>query len=116
VHPDPQDFEILQVRAGTLLGGGTAEEHVVEMIRAPAWAMAATPAIQTASLSRNPSLTATSPCWPNEIPEPESSSDGGSASTRSSTPSLIHGRGRMTCRQRAIPVFPELGPPLSTMT
>ena len=85
------------------------------MIRAPALAMAATPAIHAASTSRKPPLTATSPFRSKEMPEPESSSDGGSASTRSSTLSLIHGSGKMACRHRAISVFPELDPPLSTM-
>ena len=78
--------------------------------------MAATPAIQAVSTSRNAPPTVTSPCGPNPIPDPGASSDGGSASTRSSTLSLIHGTGKMACRQRAIPVLPELEPPLSTMT
>ena len=82
------------------------------MIRAPARAMAATPVIHAASLARNASPTMTSPCAPKSIPPPE----GGSASTRSSTPSRIHGCGRTTCRHRPMPVLPELEPPLRTIT
>lgn len=29
-HAYPKDFDSLQARAGALLGGGTAEEHVIE--------------------------------------------------------------------------------------
>jgi hypothetical protein len=86
------------------------------MIRAPARAMAATPAIQAASISRKPSPSVTSPCRPNATPESEPMRAGGSASRRSSTPILIHGRGRIACRHRAIPVLPELEPPFGTMT
>ena len=43
-------------------------------------------------------------------------SDGGIASMRSSTLRLSHGSGRIACRQRAMPLFPELEPPLRTMT
>jgi hypothetical protein len=30
VHADPQDFEALQMRASAFLGGGAAQEHVIE--------------------------------------------------------------------------------------
>lgn len=57
---------------------------------------------------------------PNEIPsrEPPDSdtSDGGSVSMNWSAPSRIHGSGKIACKHRAIPVFPELDPPLSTIT
>jgi hypothetical protein len=61
--------------------------------------------------------TTIAPSCPNSIPEePADFSDGGSVSMNWSTPSLIHGSGRIACKHRAIPVFPELDPPLSTIT
>jgi hypothetical protein len=82
------------------------------MMRAPARAIAATPAIQASSAARNSSCTAISPFAANSIPD----RFGGRAATNVSTLSASHGVGRIACRQRAIPDLPELDPPLSTMT
>jgi hypothetical protein len=42
--------------------------------------------------------------------------DAGMASINESTPNASHGSGNTACRHRTIPDFPELDPPLSTIT
>jgi len=56
----------------------------------------------------------TAPSAANSIPD--ICSDAGSAWISVSTPKASHGPGRTACRHRAMPDFPELEPPLSTIT
>ena len=86
------------------------------MIRAPASAIAATPAIHAASSARNSGPMATAPPGGNWMPEADVCAETGIASISVSTPRLSHGSGRIACRHRAIPDFPELDPPLRTIT
>jgi len=50
------------------------------------------------------------------MPEADVCEEMGIASISVSTPRLSHGSGRIACRHRAIPDFPELDPPLRTIT
>ena len=86
------------------------------MIRAPARAIAAIPSIHAASSVRNSGPTMTSPSDANSIPAAEVRVETGTASTSVSVPKASHGSGRIACRHRAIPDFPELEPPLRTIT
>jgi len=86
------------------------------MIRAPARAIATIPTIHAASRARNSGPTMTSPSWPNSMPAADLCRDIGIAWTRLSVPKASHGPGRTACRHRAMPDFPELDPPLSTIT
>jgi hypothetical protein len=86
------------------------------MIRAPARAMAATPSIHAASSVRNSGPTVTPPSAANSIPAADIREDTGIAWISVSTPKASHGSGRIACRHRAIPDFPELEPPLRTIT
>lgn len=83
--------------------------------RAPAQAVAATPARQAASSRVNSSPTLTPPSAANSMPVPEDWSEAGIDSTNPSIPKASHGSGRTACRQRTIPDLPELEPPLSTI-
>jgi hypothetical protein len=85
------------------------------MIRAPAPAMAAMPAIHAASSVRNLAPTTTCPSGLNSMP-PLACSDGGIASISESTPKVSHGPGSTDWRLRAIVDLPELEPPLRTIT
>jgi hypothetical protein len=86
------------------------------MTRAPARATAATPSIHAASSVRNSGLMVTSPPGANSIPAADDRMDAGIAWISVSTPKASHGSGRTACRHRAIPDFPELEPPLRTIT
>ena len=86
------------------------------MIRAPARAIAAIPSIHAASSARNSGPTMTAPSGANSIPAADVCMDTGMASTSVSTPRVSHGSGSTACRHRAIPDFPELEPPLRTIT
>ena len=86
------------------------------MIRAPALAIAAIPAIHVASRVRNSGPTTTSPSGANSIPAADVCMDIGIAWTSVSVPNASQGSGRIACRHRAIPDLPELEPPLSTIT
>jgi hypothetical protein len=86
------------------------------MIRAPARAIVAIPAIHAASSARNSGPTMTSPPGANSIPAADVRMDVGMASISVSVPKASHGSGRTACRHRAIPDFPELEPPLRTIT
>jgi hypothetical protein len=85
------------------------------MIPAPARAIATMPSIQAASSARN-----TGPVtWPSaaiSMPPGVLSKAAGIASISVSVPNVSHGSGKTVCRQRMIPVLPELEPPLSTIT
>ena len=86
------------------------------MTRAPACAIAAIPAIHAVSSVRNSGPTTTSPSWPNSMPADDLCRDIGIAWTSVSVPKASHGSGRTACRHLAIPDFPELDPPLRTIT
>ena len=86
------------------------------MIRAPACAIAAIPAIHVASRVRNSGPTAIWPSSANSMPAADVCMDVGIAWIRSSVPKASQGSGKIACRHRAIPDFPELEPPLSTIT
>jgi hypothetical protein len=86
------------------------------MIRAPARAIAAIPAIHAASSARNSGPTTTSPSGANSIPAADVRAETGIAWISVSVPKASHGSGRTACRHPAIPDFPELEPPLSTIT
>jgi hypothetical protein len=57
-----------------------------------------------------------SPSGANSSPEADVCKDAGIISISVSTPRASHGSGRTACRHRAIPDFPELEPPLRTIT
>lgn len=90
-------------------------------MRAPARAIAATPAIQAASRARNSAPTLTPPSSANTIPPspspspPPSRSFAGRESMKESQPYASHGSGSTAWRQRTIPDFPELDAPLRTI-
>jgi hypothetical protein len=86
------------------------------MIRTPARAIAATPSIHAASSARNSGPTTISPSAAKSIPVADTGEDAGSAWISVSTPKTSQGSGSTAWRHRAIPVFPELEPPLSTIT
>lgn len=86
------------------------------MTRAPARAIAATPSIHAASSVRNSGPITTPPSAANSMPVADTGEDAGIAWISVSTPKTSQGSGRTACRQRAIPDFPELEPPLSTIT
>ena len=86
------------------------------MIRAPARAIAATPFIHAASSARNCGPRMTAPSEAKSIPATDLRGDTGIACISVSTPKVSHGSGRTACRHRAIPDFPELEPPLRTIT
>jgi hypothetical protein len=50
------------------------------------------------------------------MPASEARMAAGKASTNVSVPMVSHGSGRTACRHLAIPDFPELEPPLRTIT
>ena len=58
----------------------------------------------------------TSPSGANSIPAAGIREDTGIAWISVSTPKASQGFGRTACRHRAIPDFPELEPPLRTIT
>lgn len=58
----------------------------------------------------------TSPSGANSIPAADVRVASGIAWISVSTPKVSHGYGRTACRHRAIPDFPELEPPLRTIT
>jgi hypothetical protein len=84
--------------------------------RAPARTIATTPAAQACSNRRNSGPTFTPPSSANSIPPGEARMATGMASINESTPNANHGSGNTACRHRTIPDFPELDPPLSTIT
>ena len=86
------------------------------MTPAPARAIAATPSIHAASSDRNSGPTITSPSGANPPPASDALMDAGIAWISVSTPKASHGSSRTDCRHRAIPDFPELEPPLRTIT
>lgn len=81
------------------------------MTLAPARAIAATPSIHAACSAPKAGPTLTPPSGANSR-----SLSGGIASISESTPKVSHGSGITACRHRAIPDFPELEPPLRTIT
>jgi hypothetical protein len=58
----------------------------------------------------------TPPSSANSIPPSDARIAEGIDSTSMSTACTSHGSGRTACRHRAMPDFPELDPPLSTIT
>lgn len=86
------------------------------MTRAPARAIAAIPSIHAASSALNSDPTLTPPSGANSIPDATPVMDAGIASISVSTLKVSHGSGRTACRALARLDFPELDPPLSTIT
>jgi hypothetical protein len=66
--------------------------------------------------ARNSGPVMTSPSGANSIPAAGIREDVGVAWISVSTPMASHASGRTACRYRAIPDFPELEPPLRTIT
>ncbi|GGP01607.1 hypothetical protein GCM10012278_05520 [Nonomuraea glycinis] len=64
----------------------------------------------------NSGPTLTVPSGANSIPAAELCIAAGMASIMVSVPKASHGSGRTACRHRTRPDFPELEPPLRTIT
>jgi len=112
------EFGPLGIRptAGSCWDAAPPRKTSSTMTRAPAWVIAATPSIHAASSVRNSGPAITSPSAANSIPAAEVRMDTGIAWISVSIPRASHGSGKTACRHRAIPDFPELEPPLRTIT
>jgi len=86
------------------------------MTLAPARTISAIPAIQAVCSAMKSAPTLTVPSAPNVTPASDAVIFAGSASMNESTPKANQGSGSSACRHRRIPDFPELEPPLSTIT